>query len=73
MIKFYKLVFKQVVFFGITGLSNMHKYSLDMTSFLSSLLINKIIKIKVFEYEEDWGEIDAVTDLNFYTKQYNPK
>ena len=55
------------------GLSNGEKYSLDMTSFLSSLIINKIIKIKVFEYDEDWGEMDAVTDLNFYNEKYNPK
>ena len=55
------------------GLSKVEKYSLDMTSFLSSLIINKIIKIKVFEYDEDWGEMDAVTDLNFYNKKYDPK
>jgi len=55
------------------GLSKVDKYSMDMTSFLSSLIINKIIKIKVFEYDEDWGEIDAVTDLNFYNKKYNPE
>mgnify|MGYP001365952104 CR=1 FL=1 len=48
------------------GLSILKRKKMSVTSLLDYIVRKSIIDIKAIPYEEKWGEVDTINDVNFY-------